>query len=105
PYHRSSASSPASVAMANGLPLVLTAVGGLPEAVADYEGAVLVPPRDPKALLEAIRALPQLCGRRYHDHHSWAQTASAYEDLINRLRMPEGSLESAAPAAIRHSCE
>ncbi|MEA2212669.1 MAG: hypothetical protein QOF83_2617, partial [Solirubrobacteraceae bacterium] len=45
PYHRSSASSPASVAMANGLPLVLTAVGGLPEAVADYEGAILVPPR------------------------------------------------------------
>ena len=31
PYHRSSASSPASVAMANGLPLIVTAVGGLPK--------------------------------------------------------------------------
>ena len=37
PYHRSSASSPAHVAMSNGLPLVITAVGGLPAAVADYE--------------------------------------------------------------------
>lgn len=97
PYHRSSASSPASVAMANGLPLVLTAVGGLPEAVADYEGAILVPPRDPEALRDAIRKLPQLCGRRYHDHHSWEFTASAYEGLINRLRMPGGRLRLWTP--------
>ena len=41
PYHRSSASGPAHVAMSHGLPLVVTAVGGLPAAVADYEGAVL----------------------------------------------------------------
>jgi glycosyltransferase involved in cell wall biosynthesis len=88
PYHRSSASSPASAAMANGLPLVLTAVGGLPEAVAGYEGAILVPPRDPYALRKAIRRLPQLRGRRFHDQHSWGHTASAYEDLINRLRTP-----------------
>jgi glycosyltransferase involved in cell wall biosynthesis len=97
PYHRSSASSPASVAMANGLPLVLTAVGGLPEAVAGYEGAVLVPPRNPKALRDAIRGLPQLCGRRYHDQHTWEQTASAYEVLLNRLSAPEESTQSPAP--------
>jgi glycosyltransferase involved in cell wall biosynthesis len=97
PYHRSSASSPASVAMANGLPLILTAVGGLPEAVADYEGAILVPPRDPGALRDAIRKLPQLCGRRYHDQHSWEHTASAYEGLIERLRMPVESPKSSVP--------
>jgi glycosyltransferase involved in cell wall biosynthesis len=94
PYHRSSASSPASVAMANGLPLVLTAVGGLPEAVADYDGAVLVPPRDPKALRDAILRLPELCGRRYHDQHSWEHTASAYDGLIDRLGAPRGSSKS-----------
>jgi glycosyltransferase involved in cell wall biosynthesis len=88
PYHRSSASSPASVAMANGLPLVLTAVGGLPEAVAGYEGAILVPPRNPVALRDAIRNLPPLCGRRYHDRHSWEHTASAYQGLINQLKLP-----------------
>jgi glycosyltransferase involved in cell wall biosynthesis len=102
PYHRSSASSPASVAMANGLPLVLTAVGGLPEAVADYEGAILVPPRDPRALRDAIRNLPQLCGRRYHDRHSWEHTAGAYEGLINRLGMPARRLPGKPPPAESH---
>jgi glycosyltransferase involved in cell wall biosynthesis len=103
PYHRSSASSPASVAMANGLPLVLTAVGGLPEAVAGYEGAILVPPRDPEALRDAMRRLPQLCGRRYHDQHSWENIASAYEGLINRLRMPEGQFPAKATSRESHS--
>jgi len=97
PYHRSSASSPASVAMANGLPLILTAVGGLPEAVAGYEGAVLVPPRDPEALRDAIRRLSQLCGRHYHDQHSWEHTASAYDGLINRLGVPRDSSKSLVP--------
>jgi glycosyltransferase involved in cell wall biosynthesis len=93
PYHRSSASSPASVAMANGLPLVLTAVGGLPEAVADYEGAVLVPPRNPKALREAILGLPELCGRRYEDCHSWDHAAGLYDRLLDQLATPDGTPE------------
>ena len=62
PYHRSSASSPAHVAMSNGLPLVITAVGGLPAAVEDYEGAILIPPRDPMALRSALLRLPELAG-------------------------------------------
>ena len=103
PYHRSSASSPASVAMANGLPLVLTAVGGLPEAVAGYDGAIMVPPRDPQALRDAIRGLPQLCGRRYQDPHSWENIASAYEGLIYRLRMPQGQFPAKATSPESHS--
>jgi glycosyltransferase involved in cell wall biosynthesis len=86
PYHRCSASSPASVAMANGLPLVLTDVGGLPEAVAGYGGAILVPPRNPRALCDAIRRLPELRGHRYRDPHSWDHTVSAYAELIDGLR-------------------
>ena len=88
PYHRSSASSPAHVAMSNGLPLVITAVGGLPEAVADYEGAILVPPCDPVALRDAIRRLPDLRGRRYRDPHSWDRTVTCYEELMGRLGYP-----------------
>jgi len=42
-------------AMACGLPVVATAVGGLPEAVGDCPGAILVPPRDVAALEAAIR--------------------------------------------------
>jgi glycosyltransferase involved in cell wall biosynthesis len=85
PYHRSSSSSPAHVAMSNGLPLVITAVGGLPAAVADYEGAILVPPRDPIALRDAIRLLPDLCGRRYRDPHSWDRTVTLYGELMEQL--------------------
>jgi glycosyltransferase involved in cell wall biosynthesis len=43
--------------MANRTPLVATNVGGLPELVRDGETGVLVPPRDPEALAEAVAAL------------------------------------------------
>ena len=85
PYHRSSASSPAQVAMSNGLPLVVTTVGGLPEAVADYEGAILIPPHDPVALRDAIRRLPSLRGQRYRDPHSWDRTVDGYRELMSQL--------------------
>jgi len=43
--------------MANGTPIVATAVGGIPEMVLDGETGVLVPPRDPEALAGAIEHL------------------------------------------------
>ncbi len=85
PYHRSSASSPAHVAMSNGLPLIVTAVGGLPEAVKDYEGAILTSPKDPDSLRDAIRLLVPLRGQRFQDPHSWDRTVSLYEDLMQKI--------------------
>jgi glycosyltransferase involved in cell wall biosynthesis len=85
PYHRSSSSGPLHVAMAAGLPVVVTAVGGLVEAVQDYLGVLLVPPRDPAALREALLQLPQRRGERYKDPHSWQRTVDAYRALINQL--------------------
>ena len=41
-------------AMARGLPVISTAVAGIPYALRDGENAVLLPPRDPAALAEAI---------------------------------------------------
>jgi len=44
-------------AMALGRPIVTTAVGGIPEVVTDGEQALVVPPRRPRALADAIEHL------------------------------------------------
>lgn len=86
PYHRSSASGPAHLAMSWGLPLVVTAVGGLPAAVDAYEGAILVQPHDPDGLRDALRRLPALKGRHFRDPHSWERTVERYGELFSRVR-------------------
>jgi colanic acid/amylovoran biosynthesis glycosyltransferase len=44
-------------AMAHGLPVVATAVGGIPELVTDGDSGLLVPPGDPDALAAALARL------------------------------------------------
>jgi glycosyltransferase involved in cell wall biosynthesis len=44
-------------ALACGVPVVATAVGGIPEVVRDGETGLLVPPEDPAALARAIESL------------------------------------------------
>nr|WP_305089237.1 glycosyltransferase family 4 protein [Massilia sp. YIM B04103] len=44
-------------AMAAGKPVVVTPVGGIPEAVSDGQNGLLVPPRDAAALAQALRRL------------------------------------------------
>jgi glycosyltransferase involved in cell wall biosynthesis len=85
PYHRSSSSGPLQIAMSAGLPVVVTAVGGLVEAVERYPGAILVPPRDPVALRQELLQLPARRGQRYPDPHSWAHTTAEYRALIGEL--------------------
>ena len=85
PYLRSSASGPLHIAMSYGLPVVITSVGGLPEAVDGYQGAVLIPPRDPDALLKALLEVRQLRGKHSVDPHSWTQTVARYAALFESL--------------------
>jgi glycosyltransferase involved in cell wall biosynthesis len=44
-------------AMSARVPVAATAVGGIPEIVSDRESALLVPPRNPEALCQAMREL------------------------------------------------
>ncbi|GAA2604788.1 glycosyltransferase family 4 protein [Paractinoplanes durhamensis] len=85
PYRRSSASGPLHIAMSHGLPVVVTAVGGLVEAAEDYPGARFAPAGDPGGLSAAIRDADRLVGRRHADPSSWAKTVAAYDELLARI--------------------
>ncbi len=85
PYHRSSASGPLQIAMSTGLPVIVTAVGGLREAVSGYTGAITIPPKDPEALREALPRAAAMCGQRFADPHSWQRTVQRYNTLFAAL--------------------
>ena len=96
PYHRASTSGVLHIAMSCGLPVVLTSVGGLAEAVADYDGAILVPPDNTSTLQHGLQQAAKLRGKRYTDPRSWKQTAANYQALFDALRTCSGS-ENAEP--------
>lgn len=82
PYRRSSASGPLHLAMSAGLPVVVTSVGGLVEAVREYGGAVLVPPGDVDELARGLRDVTELRGRHFSDPHSWDRTLDGLGELF-----------------------
>lgn len=88
PYRRSSSSGPLHIAMSAGLPVVVTAVGGLVEAAGDYDGVRFVPPGDPATLADVLSALPALRGTRYPDPHSWDASVEAYRQVFEGLDLP-----------------
>jgi glycosyltransferase involved in cell wall biosynthesis len=77
PYRRSSSSGILHVAMSWGLPIVVTSVGGLPEAANGYAGAVFIPPDEPAMLKEGIMKAATLVGQRFSDPRSWHDTVAA----------------------------
>src|SRR6202035_962205 len=77
PYRRSSSSGILHVAMSLGLPIVVTSVGGLPEAASGYAGAVFVPPADPAALNDALNKAAALTGQKFPDLRNWHDTVAA----------------------------
>jgi glycosyltransferase involved in cell wall biosynthesis len=85
PYHRSSSSGPLQIAMAKGLPVVVTKVGGLVEATALYRGAVLVEPANPWSLADGIQRGAELVGQRFKGASSWVDTARGYSVLFDNI--------------------
>ena len=101
PYHRSSASGPLHIAMSHGLPVVVTQVGGLVEASKGYAGAVRIPPRDPDAIVTALRTVAGMRGERFTDPHSWDRTLThfdaLFEAILGRIPATSGAVIPAAP--------
>lgn len=94
-------------AMATGLPVVASRVGGNPEVVEDGDSGVLAPPQDPTALAEAIlrlgRSAPEgsrlgLAGRRRVEaHFDVGAMVRDYAALYRRgLRLPSCSARESA---------
>ena len=73
-------------AMAAGLPIVATRVGGVPEIVAEGSNALLVPPDDPGALARGMAEIASDAGRRRAFGRVSRSRASEYswENLIPR---------------------
>jgi glycosyltransferase involved in cell wall biosynthesis len=82
-------------ALAAGVPVVATAVGGTPEVIEDGVSGRLVPPGDAAALRQAIRAVLESedggkgLGRRGRErvlrHFSFAAQAERYQELFKEL--------------------
>lgn len=82
-------------AQAMGIPVVATRIGGVPEAVLENRTALLVPPRDPEALAQAVVRLieePALRrsmsrkGRCFVERsYDWRRNAGRVEALYARL--------------------
>jgi glycosyltransferase involved in cell wall biosynthesis len=96
-------------AMACGVPVVGSAVGGLLDTVDDRRTGLLVPPRDPRAVARAAAHLldnPSLrrhmgaeAAARARQHYSWAHVARATLDVYEALTAARaGSDALAAPA-------
>ncbi len=77
PYRRSSSSGILHVAMSWGLPIVVTSVGGLPEAASGYAGAVFVPPDDLASLKDGLMKAAAMAGQKFPDPRSWHDTVAA----------------------------
>jgi glycosyltransferase involved in cell wall biosynthesis len=86
PYRRCSSSANLGTAMALGLPVVTTRVGGLPEATAGYGGAVLAEAGDPDSLREAIIRAVGLRGRQFTGTVTWEDAGARYGQFLDAVR-------------------
>jgi L-malate glycosyltransferase len=100
-------------AMARRVPVVATAVGGIPEVISSCVDGILVPPGDPAALAAAIGRLladPELRRRigdagyqtvadRYSIDAQVRRTEVIYDEELARAGVPMGGRRAALPAA------
>ncbi len=92
-------------AMACGVPVVASGVGGMVDTVVDGVTGVHVPPRDPLRLARAVRGLlddPSLRASlgvagvaRARDHYSWSKVARATLDTYREVAVPRGAANGA----------
>lgn len=98
PSHSEGLSSAILAAMAAGLPVIATETGGIPELVEDGVTGILVPPRNPTRLGQALarlfeaetlrREMGQAGRRRVESEFTLSKKLDRTEDLYRRLLQP-----------------
>lgn len=82
-------------AMACGIPIISSKLGGIPDIVKDMENGILVKPGDSKSLADAmifllenedIRKKMGTDGRKKVEEYSWEKIAEKTEDVYKRLK-------------------
>jgi len=88
PYLNSTQSASLQTAYAFGRPVVATRVGGLPEVVENGRSGLLVPPRNPTALAEALLTMvqkPELAAEMGAYGRQLAETRFAWPPIARRI--------------------
>ena len=82
-------------AMASGKAVIGSEVGGIPELIEDWKNGILVKPRSPETLANAIHALYTddelrgtmgAAGRRFAESHDWKVVAERVASLYNDIQ-------------------
>ena len=74
--------------MASGLPIVATDAGGIPEFLDHEISALLVPPRDPEALADALTRLigdPDLSEAMGRSNRKRVETTYDWDRIVDRV--------------------
>ncbi|WP_457549418.1 glycosyltransferase [Archaeoglobus sp.] len=88
PYTRASQSGVAHIAMAFGLPIVASYVGGLKESLSKYRGAIFVKPKDVDALTRAIIDIYRSKRKMFYypSELKWDKIAKRWIKLLEQLK-------------------
>lgn len=98
-------------AMACGVPVIGSAVGGIKTTIVDGKSGFLVPPRDPQAVAdrlaflfrnaEVMRAFGRAGLRRANQHYTWAKVADRVLNLYRRVVAREAAAAAIGGATLR----
>ncbi|WP_245249632.1 glycosyltransferase [Methanolinea mesophila] len=91
PYTRASQSGVAHIAMAYGLPVVASEVGGLVESLGGYQGTTFTRPGDTRGVVEGItKVLKEKKNYPVPEELRWDRVAERWEELCGDLVKEDG---------------